>query len=492
MPPESDNSVSAMDIDGDHFITNDLYRHVYDIHGNLDVQPHQDIMSTPTRSFHQTPSSQPPDPPPEIPPANNDDYEEAVEPYQRPPGNTSPKMQSKEYCITLPQCNDTPSALWNRVKAHPLVSRGLSHFAAVSEFHEDGNRHLHAYIKYTSKPAFRMSAMDQAMGKHGNYGKPRGGDPKHWLRYMLKHQVDVPIDDEYHMIQVSYNVGQGQWVDWDISALANMPSNKQGKFETVVANLVANKYAKFDEWIATMPHGMVQHLTKLRDIYAYYRGIWDAPPRAPLDEVPYRLLAIEDPEVAVMKDYLNKLIAHTRATNDIVDLPQKQNVIVAHGASNTHKSSFVQRLGQFLEVVGIDFQKAFPFNGVIPERPPQVVWLDEFDGKDEQIPQPLLFNMFDAFPNKAFNHKGAFISFHHRPLFIVTTNTRPSQWYTTRVVTGDLHIPEVLRDNLSPEHRNGLNNRIMMSVEVKTPIMGFPDPTPATAFVYGGNLPKVL
>jgi len=470
----------------------------------MDIEPHQPLIATPNApDFDWEQDTQPleevmqPEHP--VGPVIQADGVEDDNNFQgREEYGPTARIQSKMICITIPQYNITPIALFDRITArvddswaHGEIMRILQRIAIVSEFHEDGNRHIHAYMQFHNKPQFRMNALDAALGKHGNYAKPLRQNPKFWLKYMLKHQYEG-VDGDFRMVQRNFNVGQGTWEDWDISTIAYSVEEPKGSWAVVIGSLKANKYTTFDKFLESCPASLHGQFKTLKEVFFHYRSQWDLPLRAPLDELPFSFDMRTDTNVWHVQNYLNQLVTHVRANSGNPNMAPNKNVIVLWGTAGCHKSSMATRLSTYLDFIGIDFQKSFPFNGIQSARIPQVIWLDEFNGEQEQLPLPLLTTMLDAFPEKAFNHKGCSITFPKRPLIIITTNIPPARWYKIKVATGIPGQDDIYRDLLDPEHRSALNRRLWMIAKITKKIYGFPAPIPADAFDYTGPLPNDL
>lgn len=91
----------------------------------------------------------------------------------------------RQWFLTYPQCDTAPETLLTHLKTIDDVEC----YVIARELHEDGNPHLHSYVKFrngVSKSRFSCFDMD---GIHGNYQPTRS--PKAVVRYCTKDGVFI-------------------------------------------------------------------------------------------------------------------------------------------------------------------------------------------------------------------------------------------------------------------------------------------------------------
>lgn len=72
-----------------------------------------------------------------------------------------------KWFLTYPQCSLAPEEALACLKALPIKAN-IVEYVVAQELHQDGNPHLHCYLKYSSKVSFSSTRWDIA-DYHGNY-----------------------------------------------------------------------------------------------------------------------------------------------------------------------------------------------------------------------------------------------------------------------------------------------------------------------------------
>jgi len=393
------------------------------------------------------------------------------------------RVNGTEFAITFPRTEVSVKSVIERIKGSQTIMSNLTHFGFVQEEHADGGHHLHGYLLYRRKVRFSFAHWDalvadgeHSVGKRGNYQRVRNRQA--WLRYMLK-DVDRPCEPENKPTFVMYTISK-QFQDWnvlsEISQEAYMGGKKSaGQWALLLQMLRENPAVSMAEIESKLESPFFgQSFRKIMEITAYKKAQALMNFVMP-DGLPFNALMAGSPAMVYIAELCNKLVAAVRDNAQIEPAP-KENVIVLYGPPGVHKSGFHRHLSKWLPTVVIQMNRTFFFNGVTNDCAARVVVLEQFNGSPDGLTYSEFQTMIDADRNQVFNAKGASLRLRYRPLFIICSNTPPAHWWTRVLATGDGRTHGTVRTDLIPEEREALEVRLTWSVNVTTPIMGFPDP----------------
>lgn len=84
-----------------------------------------------------------------------------------------PRFQSAQYFLTYPRCDEGIESLWAYLITYEPNGAKPVKLLIAEETHEDGGKHLHAYVKYNEKLNSRNPRLFDFNGHHGNYQTAR-------------------------------------------------------------------------------------------------------------------------------------------------------------------------------------------------------------------------------------------------------------------------------------------------------------------------------
>lgn len=109
------------------------------------------------------------------------------------------RLQAIHISLTYPQCSIPKDEVFNHLLNLTVGQATVEKLLVSKELHEDGNPHLHAYLKWSRKPDIRDERFFDFAEQHPNIQACRA--PKQWIKYCTKTDTEPACNFEWESLK---------------------------------------------------------------------------------------------------------------------------------------------------------------------------------------------------------------------------------------------------------------------------------------------------